>query len=194
MKQKKNNWMHRIKMLAMAFVLAWGLNNSLQVQAATEAQKEAFKQELMEIFVNVDTTKHSIYKYNLTRAEYKEILDNFYKEEGSMIYSAYPSEFSVAYSISGTRMSSMTLEVTDNGIKERYEKLCIAVDEILGGIEPEMTDLDKILYLHDCIVERTTYGGSGSQIYMAGGSLADGKAVCGGYARALNLLLQQAGF
>ncbi len=194
MKQKKTNWMYRMKLIMMALVLCWGLGSSMQVQAATEAQKEAFKQELMDIFVNVDTSKHNIYKYNLSRTEYKEILDRFYAEEGSKIYGAYPQGFAVAYSMTGSRMYSMTLECTDDGIRERYEIICAEVDEIMAGIEPEMTDIDKILYFHDSIVERTTYGGSTERIYKAGGVFVDGKAVCEGYAKALNVLLHEAGF
>ena len=70
-------------------------------------------------------------------------------------------------------MQTFTLQCTDANVKNRYQKMCETIAEIRAGIEPEMTDLDKILYLHDCVVERTTYGGSGDQSRTHGDPEAD---------------------
>lgn len=194
MKQKGIKWVNRIKIILAAFVLVCGLGNTMQAEAATQSQKKAFRQELLDIFMKQDNTARDISQYNLTRNEFYEEYEKFQKEEGLMIYSAYP--YSPDYSITGSmfRIKTFTLKCTDAGVKNRYNKMCAAVDEIRAGIEPEMTDLDKILYLHDCVVERTTYGGGGDQIYVAGGALGEGRAVCMGYAYALNMLLKLEGF
>ena len=194
MRQKRVKWVKLVKIILVAFALVCGWSNTMQAEAATESQKKAFRQELVDIFMKQDNSSHDISKYRLTRNEFNQEYERFQREEGLMIYAAYP--FNPQYSISSNAfyVKSFTLKCTDAGVQTRYKKLCAAVDEIRAGIEPEMTDLDKILYLHDCIVERTTYGGSGDQIYMAGGALADKQAVCMGYAYALNMLLKLEGF
>lgn len=65
----------------------------------------------------------------------------------------------------------------------------------------DMTDLEKLLALHDWLVEHCQYNkvghltGAADQMnaYTAYGALVDGDAVCQGYSMALNLLLQKAG-
>ncbi|QIB70051.1 DUF4430 domain-containing protein [Aminipila butyrica] len=68
-------------------------------------------------------------------------------------------------------------------------------------ISAEMTDLEKLLSLHDWLVNHCQYNQAGHlngkadtmNAYTAYGALVEGDAVCQGYSMALNLLLQKAG-
>lgn len=84
---------------------------------------------------------------------------------------------------------------------QKFSKQMIAkIEQILQGI-PENTDaLDREVYLYDTIIERCLYddeaAASGSNDWRAHtilGVLLDGEAVCEGYARTLQLLLNQSG-
>lgn len=74
-----------------------------------------------------------------------------------------------------------------------------AVAAIRGQLPPE--PYDRELYLYDQLMERCFYDTAAAadmkatpQAYTAYGALVEGRAVCEGYARALQLLLTDAGF
>jgi|GEM_PF-1578440 len=89
------------------------------------------------------------------------------------------------------------------------ESLTIAKNKLWAALDSaaekcifsDMSDLEKLLALHDWLVERCQYNkvghltGAADKInaYTAYGALVDGDAVCQGYSMALNLLLQKAG-
>lgn len=76
-----------------------------------------------------------------------------------------------------------------------------AVDAALAQVKPGMSDLDKILVLHDYLVVNCQYdwsiglgyGQEGPNVYSAYGVLVNQNAVCQGYALAYKYLLNQAG-
>ena len=54
-----------------------------------------------------------------------------------------------------------------------------------------LSNADKILKIHDYVVNRVVYTSSGSDIYNAYGALINGKSVCQGYADAVALFLDR---
>lgn len=69
------------------------------------------------------------------------------------------------------------------------------INEIVSGISPFANDYEKELYLHDYICDNTVYDDStfqngGDTAYSA---LIDGKSVCEGYSRAMQILLDTVG-
>jgi hypothetical protein len=62
------------------------------------------------------------------------------------------------------------------------------VNSILKQAQQQKTTLEKVLYIHNAIIERTEYGSSPDQ-FDPMGPLVYGKAVCTGYAYAVNYLL-----
>lgn len=68
--------------------------------------------------------------------------------------------------------------------------------EILANTTPEMSDYDKELYFHDTLFNICDYDGADSASwtsYTAAGALVCGSAVCEGYARAMQYLMNEAG-
>lgn len=77
--------------------------------------------------------------------------------------------------------------------KKLYEQVVSIIDTI---IEPEMTDYEKELAIHDYIVKNCEYGyvdESKEYAYRAYGCLVQKTAVCNGYAEAMTLLLSCTG-
>lgn len=92
-------------------------------------------------------------------------------------------EFSPNY-----RFDSSTAEKMSNALDEK-------IDEIVEDAEKLTTDYEKELYFHDYVCDVTvytdeTFGEMGDTAYSA---LIDGKAICEGYSRAMQLLLERAG-
>ena len=82
----------------------------------------------------------------------------------------------------------------------RRERLEQAIDEIVASVPEGSDEYQTELYLHDYLVSHVSYDfeayenyDANPDAYSAYGALLDGKAVCGGYTGAYQLLLQEAG-
>lgn len=121
-----------------------------------------------------------------------------------MIRADYPEFFwfQNLYGISVTG-STLTIQSIDNKIGGRSVSgtdaafisaktaLDREVNSALAGM-PKGSDYDKALYLHDYVTKKVEYVMAGDH-QTAYGALVGGKAVCAGYARAYQLLLNAAG-
>ncbi len=167
----------------------------VKAEAATEAQKEKVKQMMIDIFYSADTSGHNVLSYSLKTSEFDEIYEELQRGEHERMIGSYEHFTKMkAYSL-GNRVMTIKLVTEDFEVLDRYKRVNENADAILAGIEPEMDDLDKVIYLHDAIVELVTYNkNAGDQRYSLGGALGDKNAVCLGYAEALNLLLKESGF
>ncbi len=78
---------------------------------------------------------------------------------------------------------------------EMSEKLSEKINDIVKSADTFTTDYEKELYFHNYVCDITvyaeeTFGEMGDTAYSA---LVDGKAICEGYSRAMQLLLDRAG-
>lgn len=106
-----------------------------------------------------------------------------------------------------------TCSISNNLVIELYPKYQVAktkniddsyetvVQSILSNITDEMTDLEKIVYIHEWLVLNVEYdyenyqnGTIPRESYTAYGALVNGVAVCQGYAEAYKDLLDRLGF
>lgn len=85
-------------------------------------------------------------------------------------------------------------------MSERQYRKCIKkfnnkVSSILNSLKEDMTELQREIYIHDCIIDNCKYKDkeSASMRYCAYGALVDGKAVCSGYTKAFQYLLSLVG-
>lgn len=67
------------------------------------------------------------------------------------------------------------------------------VDAYLASIQPNMSDYDKALVLHDKLVSENSYNEKAVRKYCAYGALCDSDSVCQGYALAYSYLLKKVG-
>lgn len=77
----------------------------------------------------------------------------------------------------------------------RRQTLETAVNTILSGVRTDMDAFEKELYFHDVICENTVYTPNSSDAvgYSAYDALVEGRAVCEGYSRAMQLLMTRVG-
>jgi len=118
-----------------------------------------------------------------------------------MFISDHPEYFwylgRLTYSYNSKGVSTVNLIYELNGIvvtdaEEAEEELEDIVEEIIDGIPKGANEYDTALYLHDVLTKRVTYV-PGINNQTAYGALVDGEALCAGYARAYQLLMQEAG-
>lgn len=118
----------------------------------------------------------------------------------SMLTSACPyidyigSQYTICIDGKGYVTSvEVTYDKTAEEAQAEKEKLDEKVGEILAGIEQGWSDYDKVLYFHDSIILGCTYDDTADEPYSAYGCLVDGRAVCEGYAKAMQILCTKAG-
>ena len=118
----------------------------------------------------------------------------------SMLTSACPyidymgSQYTICIDGDGYVTSvEVTYDKTAEEAQAEKEKLDKKVGEILAGIEQGWSDYDKVLYFHDSIILECNYDDTAKNCYSAYGCLVEGKAVCEGYAKAMQILCSKAG-
>ena len=77
--------------------------------------------------------------------------------------------------------------------KPFVERVIAGYDDVMRLIRKDDTDFAKILKFHDWIVKNVAYGQQGLYADFAVGALANKKAVCAGYAKLYQFLLDQEG-
>lgn len=72
-------------------------------------------------------------------------------------------------------------------------KVEAAAAALLKGLDSSLSEYDRELAIHDRLIRSTVYDEKAANAHSLVGALADGRAVCEGYARAFQYLLYQAG-
>ena len=110
----------------------------------------------------------------------------------------YAHHFWLGNSYSYSSSSETVLQIlpqyimTGTELEDAQAAFDAAVEQILSGLDSSMTEFEKELYLHDVLAGMVTYEFT-DNAHNAYGALVEGKAVCEGYAEALQYLLQRAG-
>lgn len=191
---REKNMFKKVRALLVIMVLWCGLSiGTLSVQAATDANKEACKKELAEMLYSADSSTHNLYKYRLTADEFYEIVDSLKYGDCRLIWASYYSNMFFNADTKFHLVNNVNIANIDDNVLQRYEVLTKNVEKIRAGLKDGMTDLDKIIYFHNCLVEIVSYRYVGYQSYGACGALGENTAVCSGYTKALNMLLDMEG-
>lgn len=168
----------------------------VSVNAATSEQRESCKQKMMDMLYSAETEPQSIYQYRMTAKEIDELFLEIRHGDGAEIFGGYYPATDIIYTCSlfGGYVRTVQLINVNEDALVRYEQMVPIIDSIIAGIEDDMSDLDKIIYLHDTIVDMTDYRLLDNKtIYTASGVFLDRTAVCAGYAKAFNVLLNRIG-
>ena len=164
------------------------------VHAATTANKAAVKQIIIDMLENCDTTTHNIYSYRITSSELEQIYNEIIDSDYNLLIESYEYNLYLSKSTKGLYVNNITFYGMNSDVFTLYPKLVETYNRILSGVDDSMSDLDKLLYFHDAIVDHVVYRNDGTNhIYGSNGALANGVAVCMGYADSLMLLLKSQG-
>lgn len=150
-----------------------------------------FRDELKEMILTGDMTKHDISKYGLTYRQVDDTWEDLKKNECYIALNTYGAAFLSTTKDSNGIVQTVYIYNADSDFVERYQRTCAAVNNFLAGVDNKMTDLDKILYAHEYIVKNTTYRNSNNIDGAAGGVLGDKRGRCEGYAHAMMVLLHE---
>ena len=161
------------------------------------------KQDILDIFYSILDSGYDTFTFYCPK-EYTECLNDIEevsKDQDTLTYinnfvNPYNSfsNIRIIYSTSG----EVNIEVKKLYTEEEINEINKKMDEISSKVlTNELSIEDKILKIHDYIVNNTTYdeakakGVSKYKSNKAYGSLIEGYAVCGGYADAMALFLDR---
>ena len=137
-------------------------------------------------------------------AEAKKLYAAFTRDNPQFFYIGNIYGFDGHQSGGSSRFTSFKLVYTMNAAERREARVALdaVVDDLMALLSETATDFEKELALHDALAARCTYDGTAAgaeapaetypQAFSAYGALVKGKAVCEGYARAMQLLLDEA--
>lgn len=157
---------------------------------------EYLKSEMKRIVMNNSTEKIDIYRYNLKYAQMHKIWDQAMAEDFELQVAAncyMVMDFASDNDAKGV-VKDIYIAYPDSNFKSRFQKAWTNVQTMCNFIKanPEMTTLDKVIYVHDYIVLHNFYRTTGTTIdYNGGAALAGEGSVCQGYRIAMGLMLDR---
>ena len=129
------------------------------------------------------------------RLPVETVINWYYKllyTDADWFYISSSFRYSTVNSFSGAYVGSLQIQYNYelDAIPEMQIAFDAAVSDILSKVQPSWSDAEKVLYLHDYLIEHCEYdlSLSNKDAYTA---LVTGNTVCQGYSLAMNLLCNE---
>lgn len=180
-----------------------GAEKPMVLRGVTEEGSEAGKviyEGLFEVESDID-----LERYELTVEEFKASLSDVINSSPELFYvgkrfsyqvsadeQKYVLSYTPSYQFGGTDVSKARIEE----MKATFQNVS---DQILSGVNPDWSDVEKALYIHDYLASRYEYDTRDPQSdtdpcrYDAYSLIVEGRAVCEGYALAYLHFMKQLG-
>lgn len=153
-------------------------------------------QEIYHIQTSVKVT-------GISPEEIKKLVE-YYKADNPQVFwlsGDYGYEYNIfTKSISGISLNYFYTDENGNDITytgEMIEQMNLQIEAeaalILSSITPEMSEYDKVKYLHDYLARNVVYDDTAAFQHNLYGALVEKRAVCDGYTYAMMYLLSQLG-
>ena len=193
-KQKKKKIRTNLLIFVLTTVIILGSIPAMTTHAATTEDLTALRAMLLEMLETGDGSRHYVYDWNLKFTDYNPIWEDVIANEGKLAYRCYLNNvIQTDKDSNGTVINIYTFNA-DAGFPERYAK----VKDFLANAHEQMegmTDLDKLIWVNDYLVEHVYYylDPDDDMVRTLSGPLTMGYAVCSGYAEAMQVILENEG-
>lgn len=198
--------------LASAFEGPYHVGNrdymDVEKQAVSTDGYDALPARLKEAYQQLDEYVYKFYRdiddIVIPRDDFQMLLEYYRADHPQAFWLS--SAYRYQYDRDSDELSRVTLSFSyldpesgeeKNFTKSRTEEMAAELDEaadrVLAGVTEEMSEYDTVLYLHDYLAEQVDYDETSAYQHTAYGALVEGKAVCDGYAAAMQYLLLRAG-
>ena len=165
-----------------------------------QSPEQKFRELYLRILETNDTSIYDISDLNLPYMTCYEIMNDVRRNEGVLPFQCYkeynfiefePEDIEYRGSKKEPYLMKFHLELKDEGFQERYKKVQEIIAKEREQLDEKMTDLDKLLWFHEYVVEHLYYKDTGNTAdHLGGSTLVQGHGVCEGYERALMLFLK----
>ena len=179
------------RMLSALFAAVIPLTAAIQ-QGPSVSAAATPEEEIRNAIEQCRKTSVDMTKYFITADELTDLFYSMMYTESSWFYVRSFSYGTIAPGSSIVQNFKINYFFDTDDIPEMKDELNDAISRIVGGIHPEWSQAETVLYLHDMMTDRSEYDFSYTN-YDAYSALITGKATCQGYALAMNLLCRAAG-
>lgn len=162
-------------------------SDNVSVSTGAQSVYDVLKQALL----TNDSGVKDISKYNISTDDFY-VQWNKIKEDCYLEYHTYGNVYPLPTVQNGV-VKKFNYENMDSGYAQRLEKVKKVVSDVCASVDGRMTDMEKVLFVHEYVVDHTSYLRYDQSATMAGGPLANGYGICGGYADAMMVLLHYLG-
>lgn len=196
--RKRTKQRTRSKIIVALLVLSLVITCFPTVSEATstDSPEQEFRRLYLELLESGDNSQQDISDLNLPYMTCYNIVQEVKKNEGFLPYQCYleynflePDDMA---DVDGElRLLKFHMNHSDGEFQERYAKVKRIIAEVQENLDDSMTDLDKLLWIHEYVVEHIYYNDTKeAAVHMGGTTLARGYGVCEGYAKAMMLFLK----
>lgn len=176
----------------------------------SDDEKESIKETLYTGLYNLETTI-DVSEYEISFQEFSEVLQNLLNTSPELFYvgkaySYYIFSADSELAKEEQRISSLIPEYEKNGtalsdsdIENMRSKLDVEVNQILSKVNPEWSDREKALFIHDYLASQYEYDTRDPKSeedpceYDMYSLLVEGRAVCEGYSLTFLYFMKQLG-
>lgn len=129
----------------------------------------------------------------VTTDDYCKIYEMIYNSEHSIFYIDTQMKYTSNSKTKRLVSAELCYTYTTDQISAMQKKIDEAAETIINRITDNMTEYDVAKLFYDTIVTNCVYDESGENCRDLYGCLVDGKAICGGYAKAFSYLCDKVG-
>ena len=151
------------------------------------------KDEIRNMLFTKDESIHNIEKYNVNYPTMSKALMEVI-EEFPLVNMCLGAVLPKTEMNSKNRIKTLGFRYwAGDNFFERLQKIQKAIYKILINIDPQMNDVDKVLYVHDYIVRTTVFNSSKTQYFYPASVLIEGIGVCDSYTHAFLYIMELLG-
>ena len=187
---------HKLLAGLLAIALIITCLPTMNCTAETTSSEQQFQELYLRLLETGDTSVQDISTLNLPYMTCYNIMNDVKNNAGYLPYQCYTEHHLLQADSMETventpYLRAFHLTETDEGFLQRYKTVQNIVSEIQKNIDASMSDLDKLLYFHEYVVENIYYYNTNeTSVHFGGCTLAQGYGVCDGYAGALMIFLK----
>ncbi len=143
---------------------------------------------LKDAMLNADSSKFDVSGYKLTEAELRTIWADM-TEDYYIEFVAHGYIRLIVYTSNGYA-KTCKIDGIVLGYPARLNSVKQSFNEVLSQVDSKMTDVDKVLLVHEYVIENTEYSNTEGMCHYGAGPLGKGYGACSGYAEAMIALLR----
>ncbi len=130
---------------------------------------------------------------NLTSEDYCAVYQQIYNDECSMFYLDTKMQYAVNSATKNVASANIFYRYSDDEIDRMQSVINSEADRVIAMITPDMSEYDVVKLFYDYLAENVVYDENTENCRDIYGVFADKKAICGGYAKAMEYLCSKVG-
>ncbi len=161
-----------------------------------QSPEQQFRQLYLKLLENGESSRQDISDLNLSYTTCYAIAQEVKENEGFTAYQSYagynllePDE--ISYDGGQQLLLKFHMSQSDEEFLQRYTKVKKIIAEVQNQFDDKMTNLDKVLLIHEYVVEHIYYNNTNeASDHLGGPALVRGYGVCEGYTQAMMIFLR----